>query len=95
MSSIFDNAILRLPEVLKVTGVTRSSLYEQMAAGLFPASVLTGMRSVGWPYKEVEAMQQAKLAGMSKAELTSIVEQMHANRKIAKKSLLVAMSEPD
>ena len=44
-----DSKILRLKEVKNVTGLSRSTIYAEMAKGNFPKQVkLTGARSVGW-----------------------------------------------
>lgn len=41
--------ILRLKEVQKITGLSRSTIYAEIAKGNFPKQVkLTGARSVGW-----------------------------------------------
>ena len=41
--------ILRLKEVAAVTGLSRSTIYVEIAKGNFPKQVqLTGSRSVGW-----------------------------------------------
>lgn len=41
--------ILRLKEVKKLTGLSRSTIYLQISKGHFPKQVqLTGARSVGW-----------------------------------------------
>ena len=41
--------ILRLQEVKKLTGLSRSTIYLEMSKGKFPKQVqLTGARSVGW-----------------------------------------------
>ena len=46
--------ILRLKEVKEITGLSRSTLYAQMAKGNFPKQVqLTGARSVGWYKKDI------------------------------------------
>ena len=46
--------ILRLPEVIEKTGISRSSIYEQMQLGLFPKQLRLGKRMVGWSEAEVE-----------------------------------------
>lgn len=51
--------ILRLPQVIEMTGLGRSKLYELQAEGSFPMRVKIASRSVGW----VEAEVQAWLAG--------------------------------
>ena len=41
--------ILRLKEVQKITGLSRSTIYAEIAKGNFSKQVkLTGARSVGW-----------------------------------------------
>ena len=44
-----DMQILRLPEVLRLIGVSRSTLHAMRKAGVFPAPDMLGPRSVGWP----------------------------------------------
>jgi prophage regulatory protein len=46
--------ILRLPEVQSRTGKSRSSIYEDVEAGLFPRPVPLGQRAVGWLEDEVD-----------------------------------------
>ena len=41
--------ILRLQEVITLTGLSRSTIYSEISKGNFPKQVqLTGARSVGW-----------------------------------------------
>src|SRR5687767_7914595 len=49
------DAVLRLPEVIRRTGLRRSSIYNRITAGSFPRPVSLGGRSVGWLESEVEA----------------------------------------
>jgi prophage regulatory protein len=53
--------ILRLPEVLRRTGLGRSSLYLAMARRTFPPSVRLGQRSVGWDSRAVESWIDARI----------------------------------
>ncbi len=46
--------ILRLKDVIEMTGLGRSTLYNMVRNGTFPASVALGERAVGWVSKEVE-----------------------------------------
>ena len=52
------NRILRLPEVLELTGLSKSTLYRRMAAGEFAQRVQLGgshCRAVGWLADDVFA----------------------------------------
>ena len=40
--------ILRLPEVLKLIGLARSSLYLKIKQGVFPKQIKLGERASGW-----------------------------------------------
>ena len=46
--------IIRLKEVLKDTGLARSTIYKYVALGLFPKPVALGVRAVGWLDSEVQ-----------------------------------------
>ncbi len=47
--------ILRLRAVLERTGLSRSTLYRKMEAGLFPRSIPISMRCTGWRESAVQA----------------------------------------
>ena len=49
-----QNRILRLPEVMKITGLPRSTIYLYMKEGDFPKQIQLTKRSVGWRSKEVQ-----------------------------------------
>lgn len=46
--------ILRFAEVVRKTGLSRSSIYQRLRAGDFPASVELGPRAVGFVETEVD-----------------------------------------
>lgn len=48
------NTVMRLPEVLAVLGVSRTTLYRWTQDGTFPRPITLGPRLVGWPASEVE-----------------------------------------
>ena len=45
--------IWRLPEVLRQTGLSRSTIYEMISRGDFPQQVQLGRRAVGWIAEDV------------------------------------------
>ena len=49
-----ETRILRLPEVLTITGLSRSQIYRMVAAGQFPPPVRIGERAVGWREEDVQ-----------------------------------------
>lgn len=46
--------LVRLPEVLHLTGLRKSSIYEYLKTGRFPGAVLLTERAVAWRLSEVE-----------------------------------------
>jgi prophage regulatory protein len=40
--------ILRMPEVLEMTGLTRSQVNRMMAKGAFPSAIKLTERAIGW-----------------------------------------------
>lgn len=48
-------AILRLPEVLRRTGLSRAEIYRLMGLGDFPQKIPLGVRVVGWADDEIQA----------------------------------------
>ena len=53
--------ILRLKEVQRITGLSRSTIYAEIAKGQFPRQVkLTGSRSVGWHELDVVKWIEAR-----------------------------------
>jgi prophage regulatory protein len=55
------NAILRLPAVKARTGLGRSTIYQQVSAGMFPPAVKLGARAVGWLEADIDAWLQAQI----------------------------------
>lgn len=54
--------ILRLPEVMARTGLSRTTIYEWRVAGRFPQAIPLGTRNVGWVESELEAWFRERMA---------------------------------
>ena len=48
-----DHRILRIEEVVQITSLSRSSLYQAIADGQFPPPVRVGAQRVGWRQAEI------------------------------------------
>jgi prophage regulatory protein len=53
--------ILRLPAVKVLTGLSRSSLYQKISLGEFPAAISLGARAVGWLESDIAAWIENKV----------------------------------
>ena len=72
--------ILRLPQALAESGKTRSPWYQDITRGLMTRPVKLSRRAAGWPADEVEAINAARIAGRTEAEIRALVERLHAKR---------------
>jgi prophage regulatory protein len=75
------HTILRLPKTKACTGLSRSTIYLRVAQGLLTKPISLGGRAVGWPAHEVEAVNAARIAGRSDAEVRELVSRLVAARK--------------
>ena len=76
--------ILRIPAVKSESGLSRSTIYLRVSQGLWTRPVSLGARAVGWPSDEVEAINEARIAGKTDAEVRALVVKLEVARKTAK-----------
>lgn len=53
--------IIRLPEVIIRTGQSRSTIYDRIRQGVFPAPISLGSRSVGWLESDIDEWIAARV----------------------------------
>jgi len=73
-----SQAILRLPDVQKAIGLSRSTIYLHVAQGLFPAPIKISTRAVGWPSDEVDAIRAARIDNKTDDEIRTLVQALEA-----------------
>lgn len=56
-------ALLRLPTVCALVGLSKSQVYRLARAGEFPSAVRIGANSVAWPAEQVHGWIAAKIGG--------------------------------
>lgn len=56
-------AFLRLPEVMHLCGLSRSTIYELIRKGEFPPQVSLGGKNVAWLHSEITAWMAGRIAG--------------------------------
>ena len=66
--------ILRLAAVLRRTGLSRATLYNQIASQQFPRQVSLGARAVGWVEGEVEDWIAERAKGRPRSRANSVSE---------------------
>lgn len=65
--------VLRLPEVLSVTGLSRSVVYAKMAEqpASFPQPITISKRAVGWLEEDIAAWQKARISERNASRKTA------------------------
>ena len=78
-----NEIMLRMPALVATTGDARSTIYARISEKLFVSGVRIGRRSVAWPSSEVQAINNARIAGKTEDEIRMLVERLCAARKAA------------
>ncbi len=75
--------ILRRPEVLKLTGWSKSTLYNRIESQHFVKPISLGQRSIGFVSNEVTAILNAMIAEKSPEQIKALVQELINQRKKA------------
>lgn len=65
------NTILRLPQAIKRTGLSRSSIYLAINAGTFPKPIKLGERSVGFLESEINQWIEQRIEESRNTEVAA------------------------
>ena len=71
--------LLRMPEVRRISGLARPTIYRDIRRGTFPKPVKIGNASA-WPSEEIAAINAARIAGKSDDEIRQLVTALQARR---------------
>ena len=74
--------LLRLPEVLKATGLSRSTIYRMIAEGRSPAPVRLGRRAVAWRHEDVRQWMIARPTPDADAIASRLVDSHPSRRSL-------------
>ena len=72
--------ILRLPEVISIVGMSRSSIYKKISCGLFPQPVSLGSRAMGFLNSEIGEYLTAIVQGESRESQAEIIQNQLSRR---------------
>ncbi len=79
-NSKYAPRILRKPEVIALTNLSKSSLYNRVKAGLMPPSISLGERAVGFIASEVHTVLDAMCQEKTPQQIKELVQELIANR---------------
>lgn len=87
------HTLLRLPTVKAETGYSRSTIYLRISQGLWTHPVSLGARAVAWPAGDVAALNAARIAGKTEAQIRALVVRLEASRGQAEQDVAPAAAE--
>lgn len=68
--------LYRLPQVIEVTGLGRSSIYRLAKEGRFPPSVRIGDRAVAWRASEIEEWIKTRQVAIEARNVRGLAQQI-------------------
>lgn len=63
--------MLRLPEVIRKTALSRSQIYRLIGMGVFPKQIHLGERTAGWVEQEIEEWLMQRITNSRKSGASS------------------------
>lgn len=72
--------ILRRPEILELTGWSKSTLYNRIESQQFVKPISLGQRSIGFVSTEVTAIINAMISEQTPEQIKALVQELIANR---------------
>jgi prophage regulatory protein len=54
----------RLPTVIQITGLGRSTIYRMVASGVFPPPVQVGLRAVAWRWSDLDRWSASRRSAL-------------------------------
>ena len=76
----YINPLYRRPVVEAAMGKSSSTLYRDIQKGVLTKPVSIGGDRVAWPANEIQAINQARIAGKSDDEIMALVIELEALR---------------
>ena len=73
-------SLLRLPNVMGATGLSRAGVYAYVKKGLLTKAVKIGERASAWPSDEISSVNAARIAGKSDDEIRELVTSLERQR---------------
>ncbi|PXW85021.1 AlpA family transcriptional regulator [Nitrosomonas sp. Nm84] len=75
MLSNNKSKLIRLKEVIEISGLKRSTIYNYITKGIFPSQIKLGERCVAWVENEILEVNFARMAERTEQEIKDLVAQ--------------------
>ncbi|SEN30411.1 helix-turn-helix transcriptional regulator [Nitrosomonas marina] len=73
--------LIRIKDVIAISGLKRSTLYANISKGTFPSQIKLGERCSAWVESEILAVNQARIAGKSEQDIKELITQLKNQRQ--------------
>lgn len=67
--------LIRINEVIEVSGLKRSTIYSYISQGIFPSQIKLGLRCVAWVENEILEINSARIANKTEQEIKQLIAQ--------------------
>lgn len=71
-----SQSILRLPDVIIKTGLSRSSIYNSIKSGNFPDRVSLGPRATGWRSTDIDEWIESRISVNNPPRKTNVTKRI-------------------
>ena len=72
--------LLRMPEVMSMLGLRKSSIYNMVNEGTLTSPIKMGKKASLWPDYEIQAVVEAIIKSMGKDEMKALVCNLMSSR---------------
>lgn len=79
--TITNIQLIRRPEVIKLSGRSKSALFLDEQSGLIPPAISIGDRAVAYLKHEIETVIQARIEGKTNEQIKALVQELIEQRK--------------
>lgn len=76
-----SDRIIRLPELVELLGLSRSTIFRRISSGHIPPAFSLGERSVGWSKNEIEIIKNALVRSEKSDDLKKLTSVLVYARK--------------
>ncbi len=67
VSDAVQERFIRLPEVMHLCGLSRSTIYDLISRNVFPAQISLGGKNVAWLHSEITAWMAERIADRNRS----------------------------
>ena len=79
-NQINTSTLLRMPDVIKRTGFSKTTIYNKINEGIFPQRIRVGLRAMAFIGSELDAYLNALIQGKSNEQIKVLITELVSKR---------------